>query len=77
MLSKLGDRISAFFRATAPDPFVLAILLTLLTLALAALLTPASLHDSVRYWSSAAKTDGFPNMRRSEDGRRKPRMRLL
>ncbi len=57
MLAKLGDRISAFFRASAPDPFVLAILLTFLTLTLAALLTPATLHDAVRFWSSSAKMD--------------------
>jgi len=36
MLARLGARISAFFRATAPDPFVLAILLTGLTFVLAA-----------------------------------------
>ncbi len=35
MLESIGRRLSAFFRATAPDPFVLAILLTFLTLALA------------------------------------------
>lgn len=36
MLARLGERISAFFRATAPDPFVLAILLTALTFLLGA-----------------------------------------
>lgn len=35
MLARLGDRLGAFFRATAPDPLVIAILLTLLTFALA------------------------------------------
>lgn len=35
MLEAIGRRLSAFFRATAPDPFVLAILLTFLTLGLA------------------------------------------
>lgn len=35
MISALGLRISAVFRRTAPDPFVLAILLTLLTALLA------------------------------------------
>lgn len=35
MMARLGDRIAAFFRATAPDPFVLAVLLTLVTVALA------------------------------------------
>jgi hypothetical protein len=28
MLARLGARLSAFFRATAPDPFVIAVLLT-------------------------------------------------
>ncbi len=31
MLAKLGERFASVFRATAPDPFVLAILLTVLT----------------------------------------------
>lgn len=35
MISQLGLRISALFRKTAPDPFVLAILLTFVTAALA------------------------------------------
>ncbi len=35
MLSRIGDRIARAFRATAPDPFVLAILLTALTFVLA------------------------------------------
>ncbi|MFG0294164.1 MAG: short-chain fatty acid transporter [Phycisphaerales bacterium JB050] len=34
MLEAIGRRLSAFFRVTAPDPFVLAILLTFLTLGL-------------------------------------------
>lgn len=34
MLARLGERISAAFRVTAPDPFVLAILLTALTFVL-------------------------------------------
>lgn len=35
MLATLGDRISRIFRAVVPDPFVLAVLLTLLVLGLA------------------------------------------
>jgi short-chain fatty acids transporter len=49
MISTLGLRISAVFRRLAPDPFVLAILLTLLTFALALALTdttPAALVDT-------------------------------
>ncbi|MBX3402499.1 MAG: short-chain fatty acid transporter [Phycisphaeraceae bacterium] len=38
MISRLGLRICEVFRRTAPDPFVLAVLLTLLTAALAMLL---------------------------------------
>lgn len=39
MLAKLGQRIAGVFRATAPDPFVLAVLLTLLTYLLALFFT--------------------------------------
>ena len=49
MLARLGLRLCAIFRATAPDPFVLAVLLTFLTLGLALTLTdatPAALVDS-------------------------------
>jgi len=49
MLSRLGDRLAAFFRATAPDPFVIAVLLTLVTAGLALVrtdATPASLVDA-------------------------------
>jgi len=58
MLASFGSRLSAFFRATAPDPFVLAILLTFLTLALAigfsdrspAEITAAWAHESTGVW---------------------------
>jgi short-chain fatty acids transporter len=58
MLETIGRRLSAFFRATAPDPFVLAILLTLLTLALAvgfsdrspAEITAAWAHETTGVW---------------------------
>ena len=40
MLSTLGQRLARLFRATAPDPFVLAILLTALTSLLAPFMTP-------------------------------------
>ena len=52
MLASIGQRLSAFFRATAPDPFVLAVLLTVLTFVLAVTMTdttPAALVDS---WAS-------------------------
>ncbi len=39
MLATLGQRIARIFRATAPDPFVLAVLLTLLTYLLALFFT--------------------------------------
>ncbi|MGP1310773.1 MAG: TIGR00366 family protein, partial [Phycisphaerales bacterium] len=39
MLAKLGQRLSGVFRATAPDPFVLAVLLTILTYLLALFFT--------------------------------------
>jgi len=49
MLASLGQRFSSFFRATVPDPFVIAVLLTFLTFTLAVTLTdtsPAQLVDS-------------------------------
>ncbi len=52
MLSRLGSRLSAFFRATAPDPFVLAVLLTLLTIALALTLTDVTPPQVVAAWSA-------------------------
>jgi len=51
MLARLGDRISAFFRATAPDPFVIAVLLTLVTFLLALFRTDSSAGDLVAAWS--------------------------
>lgn len=51
MLARLGSILARFFRATAPDPFVLAILLTLLTFALALMLTPATPRDVIAAWS--------------------------
>ena len=52
MLATLGERISGVFRATAPDPFVLAVLLTGATFALVLGLTDASAGDVVGWWSS-------------------------
>lgn len=51
MLARLGDRLSALFRATAPDPFVLAVLLTALTFALALLFTDATPRGLVAAWA--------------------------
>ncbi|MFG0259853.1 MAG: short-chain fatty acid transporter [Phycisphaerales bacterium JB041] len=50
MIGRLGLRISAVFRATAPDPFVVAVLLTLLTFALAFTLTDATPRSLVDHW---------------------------
>lgn len=58
MLSKLGDRLSAFFRATAPDPFVLAVLLTLVTLAMAMTMRGTSFHDAVGLWAGDGGNNG-------------------
>ncbi|MEM1329767.1 MAG: TIGR00366 family protein [Planctomycetota bacterium] len=52
MLVPLGRRVSAFFRATAPDPFVIAILLTLVTLIASWVLTPTSPVELVRAWGN-------------------------
>lgn len=65
MLSRIGDRIARIFRAFAPDPFVLAIALTALTLLLA--LTVARQSDGSRwglldiagFWSADAGVWAF------------------
>jgi len=54
MLARLSDRLAAFFRATAPDPFVIAVLLTLITILLALLRTDASLRDTISAWAGAS-----------------------
>ncbi len=51
MLAALGERISAVFRATAPDPFVIAVLLTGVTFAAALALTDRSAGELVSAWS--------------------------
>ncbi|TVQ77890.1 MAG: short-chain fatty acid transporter, partial [Phycisphaeraceae bacterium] len=43
MLARIGQELSGFFRATAPDPFVIAVLLTALTAVLALLFGSAGL----------------------------------
>lgn len=58
MLARLSDRLTAFFRATAPDPFVIAVLLTLLTAALALIRTDASPQSLVDAWSGASGAFG-------------------
>ncbi|MBX3275340.1 MAG: TIGR00366 family protein [Sandaracinaceae bacterium] len=50
MLPALGRRLSAFSRATTPDPFVLAAALTALVLALAWAIEGFSPLDAVRAW---------------------------
>jgi len=50
MLSQLGHRFERFFRATTPDPFVLAVGLTLVVFALSAIVTGASPFEVVRAW---------------------------
>ena len=52
MLESLGRRLSAFFRATAPDPFVLAILLTFLTFALAIGFSERSPAEVTEAWAA-------------------------
>ncbi len=57
MLAALGERISAVFRTTAPDPFVIAVLLTGVTFLAALAFTDSSAGDLVSAWSSP--TDGI------------------
>lgn len=51
MIAALGLRISAAFRRTAPDPFVLAVLLTVLTFVLVLMLTRTTPQQAVDAWS--------------------------
>ncbi|HBQ14912.1 MAG TPA: hypothetical protein DEF51_28560, partial [Myxococcales bacterium] len=54
MLRQLGHRFERFFHATTPDPFVLAVGLTLVVFGLAALTTETSPLDVVRAWQGDA-----------------------
>ncbi len=53
MIGKLGLRISAVFRALAPDPFVLAVVLTVLTFVLALVLTRSTPSSLIDHWGSS------------------------
>jgi len=55
MISELGIRISGAFRKTAPDPFVLVVLLTVVAFVLVVVRTPLSMDEAVMKW---AGTDG-------------------
>lgn len=50
MLEKLGARCEKLVRAYMPDPFVLVLLLTILTYALAAWATPSRPHELLNDW---------------------------
>lgn len=58
MLARLSDRLAAFFRATAPDPFVIAVLITVLTFALALALTDSRPTAILNAWSGASGAFG-------------------
>ncbi len=53
MISTLGIQISAVFRKCAPDPFVLAVLLTLLTIALVLIRTETGFTEAVNMWAGS------------------------
>lgn len=53
MISQLGLRISAGFRKVAPDPFILAILLTFVTIILVLMATDTSLAGAVDIWAGS------------------------
>ena len=58
MLARLGDRLAAFFRATAPDPFAIAVLLTALTFVLVLIFGTKDL-DGARVGLSVTDVVGF------------------
>ena len=51
MIAALGLKISEGFRRTAPDPFVLAVLLTVVTLVLVLVRTDMGFDLAVRTWA--------------------------
>ena len=51
MISRLGLAVSAVFRKLAPDPFVLAILLTVVAIVFALAMTDSSMGDLVGFWA--------------------------
>ena len=57
MIRRAGATLARFFRAVTPDPFVLAIGLTVVTGALALLLRPVTITDVTRAWQG-----GFWNL---------------
>ncbi|MCA9279152.1 MAG: short-chain fatty acid transporter [Phycisphaeraceae bacterium] len=59
MLATLGDRISRIFRAVVPDPFVIAVLLTLLVLGLAWWRVDANAPEGVGPFDSFVQVIGF------------------
>ncbi|MEC9374417.1 MAG: TIGR00366 family protein, partial [Planctomycetota bacterium] len=52
MLTRLGDRLTRLFRATAPDPFVLAIALTALAFFLAVFQPNFSARNALDAWAA-------------------------
>ncbi|MCA9582065.1 MAG: short-chain fatty acid transporter, partial [Myxococcales bacterium] len=54
MIRALGQRFAAFFRATTPDPLVLAVLLTVVALGGAFALTNSSPAEVIRAWQGDA-----------------------
>ncbi len=59
MLARLSERLSALFRAVFPDPFVIAVLLTVVTVVLALMLADSSLRQVVDAWSGMGAGGGF------------------
>src|SRR5579871_618004 len=51
MLEKLGARLERVVRSTMPDPFVLVLLLTILTFAMSAWFTPTHPHELLDSWN--------------------------
>lgn len=51
MLEKFGAQCERFVRSFMPDPFVLVLLLTIITLGLAAWFTPSRPHELLSFWN--------------------------
>ena len=60
MLERLGQRFEQWIRKYMPDPFLLALILTLVTFALARIFTPNTFLDIVDQWQNGTgHDDGF------------------
>jgi short-chain fatty acids transporter len=59
MLERIGLKFEYWVRNYMPDPFLLALILSLATFALALALTPFGFNDLIKQWFGNSKDEGF------------------